>query len=312
VFGSGCDGRRISVPHSFVSPCTVEREKGSNELNYLAAAFGSMGAPGYCGGGAGLSPKPNFQGDEKVNKLRTKKYLWAGLGILMLLIGANADELNQRTVFTFDNPVEVPGQILPSGTYVFKLASINSNREVVQVFNQDETRLFGTLFAVRDYRARASDKTIMDFEERAGGAPQALKAWFYPGRAYGHQFVYDQSKLAIARAETPPTATFPTALAVANVTMPRAHADLWSAGLSLPFVGLIGLLSMGTAVTMALAAARAKARRVSRRVTEDWFYPGGPASKNAPTSAPFWGRASTPPEPVKATICPEVVARDQD
>jgi hypothetical protein len=247
-----------------------------------------------------------------MSKLRTTKYLCAGLGILILSLGAHADELNQRTVFTFDNPVEVPGQILPSGTYVFKLASFNSNRDVIQVFNKDETRLFGTLLAVRDYRVRDSDKTIMKFEERAGGSPQALKTWFYPGRAYGHQFVYGESTLATALAETPSTATLATAFAVANAKRPATHLQLWSAGLSLPFVGLIGLLSMGTAVTMGIAAARAKARRVSKRVTEDWFYPGGPASKNPTVSAPIFGRASTPPEPMKVIICPEVAAGEKD
>ena len=35
---------------------------------------------------------------------------------------AYADEWDQKTIFTFSAPVEIPGQVLGAGTYVFKLA----------------------------------------------------------------------------------------------------------------------------------------------------------------------------------------------
>jgi len=39
---------------------------------------------------------------------------------------AKADEWDQKTVFTFSGPVEIPGQVLNSGTYVFKLMDSQS------------------------------------------------------------------------------------------------------------------------------------------------------------------------------------------
>jgi len=78
-----------------------------------------------------------------MNKLQTKLMLLAGLGALALLPGAKADEWNQKTVFTFSGPVEIPGQTLPAGTYVFKLHNSASNRHIVQVFNKDENHVFG-------------------------------------------------------------------------------------------------------------------------------------------------------------------------
>ena len=42
--------------------------------------------------------------------------------VLFLEVAAHADEQNQFTTFTFNKPVEIPGQILPAGTYLFKLA----------------------------------------------------------------------------------------------------------------------------------------------------------------------------------------------
>src|SRR6204780_2093435 len=125
-----------------------------------------------------------------MSKLQTKVMLSIGLGVLALLPGAKADEWSQRTVFTFSGPVEIPGQILPAGTYVFKLANSTSNRHIVQVFNKDENRIFGTFLAIPDYRLRTSDNTIIKFHERAAGSPQAVRGWFFPGKNYGHEFVY--------------------------------------------------------------------------------------------------------------------------
>ena len=36
---------------------------------------------------------------------------------------AHADQWDKQTLVTFSNPVEVPGRVLPAGTYVFKIAN---------------------------------------------------------------------------------------------------------------------------------------------------------------------------------------------
>ena len=63
---------------------------------------------------------------------------------LVLMSGAvatrvSADTHNKKTVMTFNQPIEIPGQVLPAGTYTFKLASSLSNRHIVQVWNADGT-----------------------------------------------------------------------------------------------------------------------------------------------------------------------------
>jgi hypothetical protein len=76
-----------------------------------------------------------------MTKLQTRIMLFMGLGALALLPAARADEWNQRTVMTFSSPVEIPGQILPAGTYVFKVADSQANRHIVQVFNKNENHV---------------------------------------------------------------------------------------------------------------------------------------------------------------------------
>ncbi len=104
--------------------------------------------------------------------------------------GARASQSDQKVVTTFNAPVEIPGQVLPPGTYVFKILDIWSTRDVVRVFNADESKVLATTIAIPRYRTNPTDKAVFVFEERGSNSPQALEAWYYPGYTYGHQFIY--------------------------------------------------------------------------------------------------------------------------
>jgi hypothetical protein len=105
---------------------------------------------------------------------------------------AKADLWNERTVVTFDKPVEIPGKVLIPGTYVFKVFDSDSNRDLVQIYTQDERQLVASVEAVAAYRQSVPSDTIITFEERSTDSPEAIHQWFYPGDNYGHQFVYNR------------------------------------------------------------------------------------------------------------------------
>src|ERR1700693_2737438 len=112
-------------------------------------------------------------------------------------VNVQADPLNKKTVITFSEPFEVPGadaQILPAGTYVFKVLESFGDRNIVQIFNADETHIFTTILAINNYRLNPTDKTVLTFKERGEGQPQAIKAWFYPDNAFGQEFVYSKKR----------------------------------------------------------------------------------------------------------------------
>ncbi len=114
--------------------------------------------------------------------------------------GARADEWNKKTILTFSGPVQIPGTTLPAGSYVFKLADIPGNRHVVQVFDKDEKKIYGTMLAMPNQRMTPTDKPVVLFSERASGSPQAVKVWYYPGDTIGNEFVYPKSQaMKIAR-----------------------------------------------------------------------------------------------------------------
>jgi hypothetical protein len=116
-----------------------------------------------------------------------------GLG-LASVGSARGDEYDKKTRITFSQPVEIPGRVLPAGTYVFKLADSMSDRHIVQIFTADGSQILATLLAIPDYRLTTTDETVIKFGEALHGAPEAIRAWFYPGNTVGQEFVYPMSR----------------------------------------------------------------------------------------------------------------------
>jgi len=199
--------------------------------------------------------------------------------LLLVLVGATlsptvrADEYNKKTIITFDQPIEIPGQILPAGTYTFKLQDSLSDRHIVQVWDADGTHLIATVLAINNVRLKPAGKTVVKFEERPADNPEALKVWFYPGDNSGQEFVYPKhraTELAVqsnnsvpsiadesAPAElgsapvtevAPQPALQPAPAPVATPEPAPAPTELPGTASYLPLVALIGIASLGLAL----------------------------------------------------------------
>jgi len=103
-------------------------------------------------------------------------------------------ELNNRTKMTFAQPIEVPGKVLPAGTYTFELHDSGMNRHVVEIFDEGGTKLQALVLAVPSYRPKPTEDTVVKFDETAPGQPQAIRIWYYPGQTTGNEFVYSKSR----------------------------------------------------------------------------------------------------------------------
>jgi len=114
---------------------------------------------------------------------------------------AHADEWTKLTYFTFSGPVELPGMVLPAGTYKFELADPDATRRVVRISDKEGGKIHGIFLSIPDQKLEPSDKPLVMFKEAPAGAPEALKAWFYPGETTGYEFVYPHEQaLKIAKA----------------------------------------------------------------------------------------------------------------
>jgi len=151
------------------------------------------------------------------------------LALLLMIFAstASAQSRSKKTVVTFSAPVEIPGvtaQVLPAGTYVFKLLDSLSDRHIVQVFNKEEDHVYATILAIPNYRLKATDKTVMTFAERRAGDPQAIRAWFYPGDNWGQEFVYSKSKaIELAKITNQAVLYIPDEIAT-NIVAPVTNA----------------------------------------------------------------------------------------
>ena len=115
--------------------------------------------------------------------------------VLFLALGpsvrnSRAEEWDRKTVVNFSVAVEIPGQILPPGTYVFKLVNLADTRNVVEIQNEDQSFTFATLQTVNTWRSRPTNQTRFLFDERSGDQPEALQTWYYPGDTRGLDFIY--------------------------------------------------------------------------------------------------------------------------
>ena len=125
--------------------------------------------------------------------MHTKLALAVAVAAVVCAMGlprARADEWNQEVEIRFSQPVEVPGQVLPAGTYWFKLANSETNRNIVEIFNHDYSKLEATLITDPQSRREPTARTEVSFAERSHHRPEALLGWFYPGALTGHQFIY--------------------------------------------------------------------------------------------------------------------------
>ena len=128
------------------------------------------------------------------------------LAFAIILPAARADEYDQASQLTFSQPVQIPGHVLPAGTYWFVLADVSiANRNIIHIFNFDRSTLYATVSTITAERAQSSDHTALTFAERDSTQPSAILDWFYPGRKTGHEFVYpaqDEKELASAKHQT--------------------------------------------------------------------------------------------------------------
>jgi hypothetical protein len=140
---------------------------------------------------------------------------------------AKADDHDKTTTITFSGPVEIPPvyitgmRVLPAGTYVFKLVQSSSDRHIVQIFNQDQSKIYATILAIPNYRLTPTDKTVITFNEGIRGKPEPIRAWFYPGANWGEEFVYPKAK-AVELAQVAKT---PVLAVVADVTVEVAKPE---------------------------------------------------------------------------------------
>jgi hypothetical protein len=130
--------------------------------------------------------------------------LGLALASLVVLPGTHASEMDQATKLTFSQSVQIPGHVLPAGTYWF-VADPSFDSHVVRITSQDRLTVYATLQTISSEHQNPSEGTEITLATRGSIQPEAIVTWFYPGRTIGHEFVYskqDQKGIAQAKQHT--------------------------------------------------------------------------------------------------------------
>jgi hypothetical protein len=91
------------------------------------------------------------------------------------------------TLVTFDQPIEIPGRVLPAGTYAFT----QSGPSIVQVWDKYQTRLIATLLTNSAEQREFEPRQEFEFDSNNADNPKVLKAWFIDSGILGHEFIYN-------------------------------------------------------------------------------------------------------------------------
>jgi hypothetical protein len=146
--------------------------------------------------------RSRFQEDKLMG--RFKPLLGATAAALALTAGVATAQVmvpDRSTIVTISAPVSVPGVVLPAGEYLFRLADSKTNRNIVQIYDKDRTKIFATLLAIPAERNEPSGEAVVTFRETPADQAPALKYWYFAGEKAGNEFAYPkQQAIEIARA----------------------------------------------------------------------------------------------------------------
>ena len=109
------------------------------------------------------------------------------LGWAVFLPTAQAGMWNQQTKVTFDKPMEIPGCVLPAGSYWFIRDSDNS--DIVRVFSLDWKTIYATEQTAEMQTQEPAEFSTFTLAKQES-KPEALVSWIYPGETIGHEFLY--------------------------------------------------------------------------------------------------------------------------
>jgi hypothetical protein len=117
------------------------------------------------------------------------------LAFMSFVPSARADLGDQSTQLTFNQPVQLPGNmVLPAGTYWFVMPDYATGGEVMQVFNMDRTQLLDTFQTFATGRSDLSNDVQLTFSKGSANRPMMLVSWFYPDETIGHELLYSPQR----------------------------------------------------------------------------------------------------------------------
>jgi hypothetical protein len=189
----------------------------------------------------------------------------------------HADDSAKQATVTIQAPAQVPGSVLPAGTYAFKQSGTQSGWAIVQIYSNDGTALVTTILAYPNPKVASNGLNVITYPANGSGSIPAIEGIVFAGDSTVEQLAYPKTAAdqigAANHLRIPTTGTddaYPNALpdAASSWSAPVASNSDSDATMTaqnspmtrqeklpqtaspVPLVGLIGLLSIAGIVML--------------------------------------------------------------
>ena len=133
-------------------------------------------------------------------KVLSKLAVLGAIGLLFTIGTAPgvASPIPEASYLRVDEPLDVGGTILEPGTYVIRVLPSISNRNILQVTNEEMTKVFATVLSVPHPLPATVEQEFTRFVyyPAAGNSPRALRTWYAADSTSdgGHDIVYPERR----------------------------------------------------------------------------------------------------------------------
>jgi hypothetical protein len=107
--------------------------------------------------------------------------------VLTFAPSAHAQLFEEKITLTFSAPVEIPGQLLPAGTYVFDSVQESG---LTRIWSAGDGHIYASLFTVPVQKNASLEPDTVVLDQATEGNHERVDAWFYPGEDRGSRFIY--------------------------------------------------------------------------------------------------------------------------
>jgi hypothetical protein len=116
------------------------------------------------------------------------------LGLALLATPSFAQQENFLNVHT-NEPVAIPGHVLPPGDYLFRMMEADQYPHVVEVMSADGSSLYGLFQVVPAQRLEFGNRSSVTLTDPDAAGLQGISQWYFPGSSDGYQFIYSKKDI---------------------------------------------------------------------------------------------------------------------
>ncbi len=133
-------------------------------------------------------------------KTLSKLLALGALGVILGIVPAPTATavIPEVSYLPVEEPLDVGGTVLQPGVYVIKVVPNIANRNILQVLNEEQTKVFATVLSIPHAVSATEEQTNTQFIffPASGNSPRALRTWFNAESTSGggHDIVYPERR----------------------------------------------------------------------------------------------------------------------